>query len=76
MRMGGNSSMIVDSGSETKPIYSAQVTDYLQENLTALLDSGDIQDSFFCEASPDGKHFATGAYDKSAHILDINATAN
>ena len=26
--------------------------------------------------SPDGKHFATGAYNKSGHVIDMNATMN
>ena len=35
MRAGGNvsSDMIVDSPTTAKPIYSAQVTDYLERNL-------------------------------------------
>ena len=26
--------------------------------------------------TPDGKHIATGGYNKSAHVIDINATSN
>jgi serine/threonine-protein phosphatase 2A regulatory subunit B len=37
MRMGGNSSMIVDSGKAAKPIYSAHVTDYAEQNLAHLM---------------------------------------
>ena len=33
MRMGGNSSMIVDAGNAARPIYSAQVTGYAENNL-------------------------------------------
>ena len=41
LRMGGNqaSTMIVDTVNTTKPIYSAQVTDYLERNLANLMDS-------------------------------------
>ena len=76
MRKGGNTSMIVDTGNAPKPIYSAQVTDYIQWNLDNLQQSESLDDRFFLEVSPDGKHMATGAYNKSAHIMDINATSN
>lgn len=73
---GSSSSMIVDSGNEAKPLYSAQVTDYSERNLTNLMESNCLDDSFFMDVSPDGHHIATGAYNKSGHILDINATTN
>lgn len=78
LRMGGNqaSTMIVDSVNGTKPIYSAQVTDYLERNLANLMDSDQLDDHFFLDVSPDGKHFATGAYNKSGHVIDMNATTN
>ena len=40
MRKGGNTSsgMIVDSPSTVEPIYSAQVTDYVERNLANLLE--------------------------------------
>jgi hypothetical protein len=28
------------------------------------------------DVSPDGKHIATGAYNRSGHVLDLNATSN
>jgi len=74
--MGGNSSMIVDAGNAVKPIYSAQVTDYMEKNLANLMDSDSLDDQFFVDVSPDGKHMATGAYNKSGHVMDINATSN
>ena len=78
MRMAANTStgMIVDSPSTVKPIYSAQVTDYLERNLANSLDSESMDDQFFLDCSPDGKHFATGAYNKSGHVIDMNATMN
>ena len=60
----------------TKPVYSAQVTDYMERNLGVLLDNDSLEDQFFLDVSPDGKYMATGAYNKSGHVLDINATTN
>ena len=59
-----------------KPLYSAQVTDYSERNLVRLYENENLNDSFFASVSPDGKHIATGAYNKSGHIIDINATMN
>ena len=75
LRRGANTSMVIDSGSETKPVYSAQVTDYIMGNLSSLMEH-DRRDNFFVEASPNGKYIATGAYGKTAHVLNVNATAN
>lgn len=49
MRMGANAStsMIVDSPSTVKPIYSAQVTDYLERNLANQLEQDALDDQFF-----------------------------
>jgi uncharacterized protein YuzE len=52
------------------------VTEYAEKNLVNLMDSESLDDRFFLEVSPDGKHMATGAYNKSAHVIDINATTN
>ena len=35
-----------------------------------------MDDQFFISVSPNGKHFATGAYNKSGHVIDMNATMN
>ena len=59
-----------------KPLYSAQVTDYTERNLVRLYENENINDSFFADVSPDGRHIATGAYNKSGHVMDINATTN
>ena len=76
--MGANAStgMIVDSPSTVKPLYSAQVTDYLERNLANQLEQDALDDQFFLSVSPDGKHFATGGYNKSGHVIDLNATTN
>jgi hypothetical protein len=81
MRMGANANtsshgMIVDTVSSASPIYSAQVTDYFSSNLANLLESDSLDDQFFLDVSPDGKRIATGAYNKSGHVMDLNFTAN
>lgn len=35
-----------------------------------------MDDEFFLDVSPDGKHMVTGGYNKSAHVIDMNATSN
>jgi hypothetical protein len=35
-----------------------------------------LDDEFFTSLSPDGKHIVTGGYNKTAHIVDTNATMN
>ena len=47
--------MIIDTGVETKPLYTANVTDYIHGNLHSLMESGGIEDDFFLDVSPDGK---------------------
>lgn len=59
-----------------KPIYSAQVTDYMERNLSALYEQDSLDDEFFLSVSPDSKHFVTGGYNKSAHVIDSAATNN
>ena len=46
LRKGNNrsTSMIVDSANYTKPVYSAQVTDYLERNLANLMESDQLDD--------------------------------
>ena len=60
----------------TKSVYSAQVSDYMERNLTVLMEQDCLDDQFFVDVTPDGKHLATGGYNKSAHVIDINATSN
>jgi len=59
-----------------KPIYSTPVTDYMERNLPQLLEHENLEDQFFLDISPDGKHFATGGYNRSGHVIDINSTTN
>ena len=68
--------MIVDSTCSAKPIYSAQVTDYLERNLSNQLENDALEDQFTLAISPDGKHFCTGGYNKSGHVIDMTATTN
>jgi hypothetical protein len=35
-----------------------------------------LDDEFFTTLSPDGKHIVTGGYNKTAHVIDTNATMN
>lgn len=60
----------------SKPVYSAQVTEYMEKNLTKLYEQDSLDDEFFLSLSPDSKHIVTGAYNKSAHVIDTNATTN
>lgn len=48
----------------------------MERNLTNLHDTDSLEDEFFLDVSPDGKHLATGGYNKTGHVLDINATSN
>ena len=59
-----------------RPVYSAQVTDYMERNLGNLLENDSLDDHFFLDVSPDGKYMATDGYNKSGHVLDCNATTN
>lgn len=68
--------MTTDLANTTAPIFKAQVTDYLEHNLVKMVDDGMIEDSFSLDVSPDGKYIATGAYNKSGHVMDLNATSN
>lgn len=60
----------------SRPVYSAQVTEYMEKNLTKLYEQDSLDDEFFLSLSPDSKHIVTGAYNKSAHVIDTNATTN
>lgn len=47
--------MIVDTNpNPVLPIYSAQVTDYLERNLANQLEQDALDDQFFLSVSPDG----------------------
>lgn len=70
-----NTSMVVDEP-RVLPIYHAQVTDYMTRSLTSLYDHDSLEDQFFVDVSPDGKHVATGAYNRSGHVMDLHHTTN
>ena len=59
-----------------RPIYSAVVADYMDSSLTELYQNQNVQDKFFLDVTPDGKHLATGCYNRSGHVIDLNATTN
>ena len=48
----------------------------MERNLTTLMDQDCLDDQFFLDVTPDGKHMATGGYNRSAHVIDVNATSN
>lgn len=70
--------MLVDQGktAQVAPVWSAQVTDYLEKNLAELYGNGQTEDLFQLSVSPDGRYLATGGYNKSCHVMDVNATMN
>ena len=41
-----------------------------------LFEQDSLDDQFFVDVSPDGKHIATGAYNKSGHVMDLHHTSN
>lgn len=47
------------------------MTDYLEKNLVNLYEEDSIYDKFFMDLSPDNNYVITGAYNKSAHIIDL-----
>lgn len=59
-----------------KSVFSAEINDAMTRSLPALHKADALDDEFFMAVSQDGKHLATGAYDKSAHVMDVNATSN
>ena len=65
-----------NSGVKSKPIYSAQVTDYMERNLSKLYEQDSLDDEFFLSLNPDCNYVVTGAYNKSAHVIDTAATSN
>ena len=59
-----------------KPYFSANVNDYMERNLSQLSREDALDDEFFMALSPDGKYLSTGGYNRTAHIIDANATTN
>lgn len=63
-------------GTSRKPMTSISVCDYLEKNLVNLYEDDSIYDKFFMDVSPCGNYMLTGAYNKSAHIIDIYGNNN
>ena len=45
--------------------------DYLEKGLVSLYEDDSIYDRFFMDISPNFQYVVTGAYNRSAHIIDI-----
>ena len=58
------------------PLASIAVCDYLEKNLLSLYEEDFIYDKFFLDVSPCSGYVVTGAYNRSAHVLDLAATNN
>lgn len=63
-------------GTQHTPTLSAHVCDYLEKNLCNLYEEDSIYDKFFLDVSPCNNYLFTGSYNKSGHIMDINAGHN
>lgn len=59
-----------------KSLFAAEVSDSMSRSLSALHKNDALDDQFFMTVSQDGQQLVTGAYDKSAHVMDINAQTN
>lgn len=59
-----------------RSIHSAEIDDLLTKNISQLQKDEALDDEFFLSLSHDGKHLATGSYDKSAHVIDTGLTTN
>lgn len=65
-----------DVRSGRAPLASIAVCDYLEKNLLSLYEEDFIYDKFFLDVSPCSGYVVTGAYNRSAHVLDLAATNN
>lgn len=59
-----------------RTLHSASTTENMERNLSKLHTAGALDDDFFMSVSSDGKHVATGGYDRSANLMDTSATWN
>jgi len=59
-----------------QPIATIAVCDYLEKNLLSLYEEDFIYDKFFLDVSPCSGYIVTGAYNRSAHVLDLAASHN
>lgn len=65
-----------DVRSGRAPLASIAVCDYLEKNLLSLYEEDLIYDKFFLDVSPCSGYVVTGAYNRSAHVLDLGASHN
>ena len=66
-----------DIRSTTQKYYqNIQVCDYLDKGLISLYEDDSIYDRFFLDVSPNSQYLLTGAYNKSAHVIDVNGATN
>lgn len=59
-----------------RPCRSLNVTDYLEKKLCEVYESETIFDKFDLAVSPDSTRLLTGAYDSSAHVIDLHSETN
>lgn len=59
-----------------KSVWAAEVNDRFSSDLGTLYRNDALDDEFFLATTKDGKHMVTGGYDKSAHVMDLQATTN
>jgi serine/threonine-protein phosphatase 2A regulatory subunit B len=59
-----------------RTLHSATTTESMERNLSKLHTSNALDDEFFMSVSSDGKHVATGGYDRTGNVLDVGATWN
>lgn len=52
------------------------MTDYLEKKLCEVYESETIFDKFDLQISPDSSQVLTGAYNSSAHIIDVQNNTN
>ncbi len=59
-----------------RPLRSFNITDYLEKKLCEAYESESIFDKFDLAVSADSTKLLTGAYNSSAHVIDLQAESN
>jgi serine/threonine-protein phosphatase 2A regulatory subunit B len=67
---------IWDVRNNKTPVRTFNVTDYLEKKLCEVYESETIFDKFDLQISPDSQHILTGAYNSSAHLIDVQNNSN
>lgn len=52
------------------------MTDYLEKKLCEVYENETIFDKFDLQISPDSTQILTGAYNSSAHVIDVQSGSN